>query len=639
MSEQGKDADELDTLRERVAELEGRLAERRRYGLVWEEPTGEEDDPYETEIVRDRTERELPLISEEPSMAIGEGLDPHLFIEGDNYFTLSGLTFTHQHAVDLIYIDPPYNTLKKNDFRYNDKRVAEDDDFRHSKWLSFMAPRLELARELMTEDGVILISIDDNEFATLKLLCDEIFSSHNFLGTIVWEGGRKNDSTFISVGHDYIIAYARDRQYLAKLGRRWLVPKPGVRDILDEVEKIIKRCKPDWDKATEELREFLQPKAKDVKELAKASDVILRHYPELAAVLPELGRPVTELPGQRYNRIDEQGAFRASDLSWPGGGGHDFDLKHPNGKVVRKPSRGWLYDEKRMAELIKENRIDFKEDEKGVPEYKRYLKDVPGEVLTSVFYRTRTKAQQELTALMGSNAFRFPKDVAVLKRIFGAALGDKQHATILDFFAGSGSTGQAVLEMNIEDGTNHQFILGTNNENGIAREVAHERLRRLMTGKCADGKPRPDGGEALGGSLRFFVSDREFITRSSTPDETREAFRTACRDLIRIKEDCFEPVKKTKNFEIFKGLSDQGEDELLGILYGLDGRESLIKALTAQPDDAQVTVYAFSLHSQANPKPFTDAFGSRLVLGSIPEQLLRTYERVFERRLYGGWNT
>lgn len=598
--------DELTELRSKVAALEARLAERRKYGLVWAEPTGDEDDPYETEQVRDRAARELPLLKEDEGMAIGASPSPHLLVEGDNYFTLLGLTFTHQRAIDLIYIDPPYNTGKADDFRYNDKFVAGDDAFRHSKWLSFMAPRLEMASELLTDEGVILISIDDNEFATLKLLCDEIFTSGNFIGTFIWDGGRRNDAKFVSSGHDYILAYARNRQTLEGLGRRWMEEKPALGRAQALADRLINE-------------------GGSAAELTAAWRSALKSLPE--------GDELKSL-GQTYAFLDEQGPFASAPLVSPN--------PRPNliydWKGYKTPKNGWRVNQKGMKELDEADRLIYPSKKSGAIRKKRYLDESPDQVLRSVFYSNRVASGEALKRLMGEQTFKYPKDPVVLARLFRAILGHRPDAVILDFFAGSGSTGQAVLEMNVEDGTNHQFILGTNDENGISREVAHERLRRLMTGKCADGTPRPDGGDALGGSLRFFVSDKEFVTRSDTPDQMRAAFRTACRDLIRLKENCFEPTTKGPQFEIFTGETKEGQPHVMAILYGLQGREKLIKELEKQPEAASITVYAFSLNSQADPRPFRTAFGDRLRLGNIPEQLLRTYERSFERRLYGGWS-
>ena len=138
----------------------------------------------------------------------------------------------------MIYIDPPYNTGKKNDFRYNDHFVGEEDAYRHSKWLQFMAPRLNMAKELLSRDGVVIVSIDDNEMAHLRLLMDQIFVESNFIATVIWEGGRKNDSNYISVGHDYFLIYARDKGFLKSEDARWLVAKAGVKEILLAAARI-----------------------------------------------------------------------------------------------------------------------------------------------------------------------------------------------------------------------------------------------------------------------------------------------------------------------------------------------------------------------------------------------------------------
>lgn len=165
---------------EKAQELEKELKslkKNKNYGLFWKEKTEEFDV---------KTRNSFPILEEVSELAVKQDEAPaNIIIEGDNYHTLSVLSYTHKGLVDIIYIDPPYNTGNK-DFIYNDRFVDKEDDFRHSKWLSFMEKRLKLAKELLKETGVIFISIDDNEQAQLKLLCDEIFGEENFIGNLAW---------------------------------------------------------------------------------------------------------------------------------------------------------------------------------------------------------------------------------------------------------------------------------------------------------------------------------------------------------------------------------------------------------------------------------------------------------------------
>lgn len=404
----------------------------------------------------------------------------HALIEGDNLHTLAALTgraapadALTEHAllgdsrgaVDLIYIDPPYNTGNTNAYRYGDRRRERTDVWRHSQWCAFMLPRIELAHELLARDGVLLVSIDDHELATLRLLLDRVFGAANFIACIVWDGGRKNDSRHVSVGHEYVLAYAREKKQLP----RWRERKSGLDELYAEVEHL---------------------RAEHGEDYASASAALKAWYKSLPAGHEAKAHA-------HYRGVDADGAYSADDISWPGGGGPTYEVLHPNGRSARIPSRGWGCSVETMQEWLAAGRVLFGADETKVPAYKRYLHETEHVVPGSIIVRDRSAGTRRLRALLPGVAFPHPKDPEVLKRLFRLALTGKNDALVLDFFAGSGSTGQAVLEMNAEDQTAHRFVLATSNENGICRDVCHERLRRLMSGE------RPDRGPALGGELMY----------------------------------------------------------------------------------------------------------------------------------------
>lgn len=197
--------------KEELIQLVEKLESRKKYGLVWDEEKTKEQ--FEKE-----SENALPVLKEVKSKEIKT--DPtkptNILIEGDNYHALSVLNYTHQGKVDVIYIDPPYNT-GSGDFKYNDRWVDKEDTYRHSKWLSFMSKRLRLAKNLLKDDGVIFISIDDNELFQLKVLCDEIFEEKNFVANLVWEnkeGGGSSDSKHFKIKHEYILVYSKKLELL-----------------------------------------------------------------------------------------------------------------------------------------------------------------------------------------------------------------------------------------------------------------------------------------------------------------------------------------------------------------------------------------------------------------------------------------
>jgi adenine-specific DNA-methyltransferase len=531
--------------------LEGELDVETLRGLLGEEPP-DADGRYrfswagQAEAVRVAGAPTAATLRPQPERGTGWDAAPNAFVEGDNLQVLKLLTKSYFGTVKLAYLDPPYNTgtdrLYRDDFAdsigdYLHRTGQKNDDGDllvanpegsgrlHSAWLSMMYPRLHIARRLLRPDGVLVAAIDDNEVAHLRLLLDSVFGPENFVASMVWEGGVKNDASFVSVGHDYMLIYARDQSQLKEKDGAWRVPKPGVQAIVDKVEELQAAHGDDHATATEELRAFLAPLQKDVLKLAAACELVASTYPNVAAFFPEITRPLTELPGQRYNRIDERGAFRGDNLSWPGGGGPTYDVAHPvTGKPVRKPSRGWLYAEEDMQLLIDDGRIDFKGDETGVPEYKRYLHETEREVVTSVFYRTRTKAAQDLTTLMGAEVFEHPKDPDVIGRVVEAATSGDD--LVLDFFGGSGSTAEAVMRTNARDGGKRRWLVVTLPEetpaDSGARKAGFQTISDAAVARIKKSAEANDVPSDLAG-YRVFTLDRSALASWSVPEDVEDA--------------------------------------------------------------------------------------------------------------------
>lgn len=429
----------------------------KKYGLVFEEHREEIDEVLATHT---------PVLTEDGSLFIDNGGQMNFLIEGDNLASLQLLEKTHKGKIDLIYIDPPYNTGSK-DFIYDDTFVDKTDLFSHSKWLSFMKSRLKIAKNLLTERGAIFISIDDNEQAQLKVLCDEIFGVENFITCLIWSAGRKNDSKYISVSHEYMLCYVKSISYLQEKGVLWKQRKQGIDDIYKEYEFLKKRYKNDYKAMSSELKAWYK-------------------------LLPD-NHPARN--HSHYNCIDERGVYFPSDISWPGGGGPKYEVLHPiTQKPVRVPNRGWVYPTpERMQEIIAQNLVHFGDDETSVPCRKTYLADNESSTPYSVFYKDGRAATKRLRSLMGDNVFQNPKDEEIIKNIIDfSALNT---SIVLDFFAGSGTTGHAVMKLNAEDGGTRRFILCTNNENNICREVTYERIKHVID------------KESYAASLKYFKVD------------------------------------------------------------------------------------------------------------------------------------
>jgi adenine-specific DNA-methyltransferase len=326
--------------------------------------------------------------------------------------------------VKLIYIDPPYNTG-------GDGFLYRDEFSRHSAWLSLMEPRLRLGRELLSDDGAIFIAIDDNEHANLKQTLDMIFGADNHITSMVWEGGLKNDSRYISVGQDYMVGYFKESARTAQAGIRWRVRKEGIDEIYNAVNRLRVEHGHDYMSISQGLREWYRRAGKS--------------HPSYAH--------------RHYNSVDERGAYFPGDIAWPGGGGPSYDVFHPvTGQPVKKPTNGWRYSTpERMAEMIAQNRIHFDADHTTVPKVKRYLQELEGQVLPSVFYRDRRAAIRELRDIMGGDVFDNPKDVLTIQKLVEATT--VEDSWIADFFAGSGTTGHAVIALNRELGSNRRFFM------------------------------------------------------------------------------------------------------------------------------------------------------------------------------------
>ena len=376
----------------------------KKYGLVFEEHREEIDEVLDTHT---------PVLTEDADLFIDHGGQMNFLLEGDNLAALKLLEKTHRGNIDLIFIDPPYNT-RNGDFGYDDSRVDLTDTFRHSKWVSFMSERLLVARRLLKNDGVIFIAIDDNEQAALKLLCDQLFGEENFLASIIWQHSiqPKGYSGTFSVHHNYILCYQKTAQFVLNS-----LPRT------DEDNKAY--ANPDND------------------------------------------------PRGRWRSGDVRNALYRPNLI--------YDIISPSGNVIKPCANGWRWSKETVEEKIKSGEIIFSKDETRIIR-KIYLDTLEGRTPETIWFGkdvgTTRSAMSEIKEIFGSSAFGTPKPTSLIERTL--RLISRTDATVLDFFAGSGTTGHAVMKLNSEDGGTRRFILCTNNENGICRDVTYERIRRVI---------------------------------------------------------------------------------------------------------------------------------------------------------------
>ena len=388
-----------------VTELEKEVGSKK-YGLVFEE---------HKERVDIELEENIPVLKENGKRFIDNGGEMNFLIEGDNLAALKLLEKTHRGKVDLIYIDPPYNTGNK-DFIYNDSFVDKNDGYRHSKWLSFMEKRLKLAKSLMSSRGVIFVSIDDNEQANLKVLCDGVFGESNFINQFIWKrnSSGKTEKDKFTVNTEYVLLYRKSSM----------------------------------------------------------------------CVLNAAYKPLSDATIALYKKDDKdgRGRYRLYPLQKPSSPGPEttYDYIDNNGKVWKCPPKGWRIKYEKLKALENDGRLCLENDTLSEKAYWNERANAGRRIDTLwIDLPENTAATKELSLLFeGEVVFTNPKPTELIKRCL--EIGCSNY-TILDFFAGSGTTGHAVMKLNAEDGGKRKFILVTNNENGICEKVTYERLKRVIS--------------------------------------------------------------------------------------------------------------------------------------------------------------
>ena len=545
---------------EEKASLVELLRSQKKYGLVWE------DKPEEIET---RLVDELPVLTEVPERAIvsdSPDAPNHILIEGDNLEALTALAYTHEGKIDVIYIDPPYNTGNK-DFVYNDSFVDREDGYRHSKWLSFMNKRLQIAKSLLSSGGVIFISIDDNEQAQLKLLCDEVFGRDGFLGNVIWE---KTDSPRMDVKgfytrHDYILVYKRPEFELSRI-------------------------------------------------------------------------PQNEIP-KHYNKTDEQGKrYYLKPLRLMGGHKSDslyYGIHCPDNSIIypmeTNGEKGcWRWSKKKVEE--ENNRIEFIKTKKGWSvNYRIYAEDMPDMPVSTIWsfedVGSTRNAKTALTQIIDQSIFSYPKPVSLISQIL--KISSQKNSTILDFFAGSGTTLHATMQLNAEDGGHRKCILVTNNENNICEEVTYERNKRVIQGYTT-----PKGEEVEGlhdNNLRYYRTT--LLSRDKSVKNMRQLVRLAT-DMLCIKNDVYTEAEfcgKKINPNIARYF-DNGQGNRMLVIYEERAIQLLVQLMAQTEDDGIKTmVYVFS----PGADPYTDDFediAERVKLCALPSAIYEAYKRVLPKR-------
>ena len=516
----------------------------------------------------------------------------NIFIEGDNLDALKLLQETYLNAVDLIYIDPPYNT--GSDLLYNDYFAEDVDNYHlrtsqkdevgnrltanpeskgrfHSDWLTMFYPRLKLAWNLLRDTGVILISIDDHELTNATKLCELVFGASNYIATLVWEKGRKNDARLFSVGHEYVLVFAKSLSTLKGAKTIWREEKPGAREIWETFVELRGRFGEDY----------------------KTIEIGMQKW------FADLPKSHPSKKWSRYKRADKNGPWRDRDISWPGGDGPRYDVIHPVTKRPCKvPEAGWRFTyPEEMERQIKLGLVEFRGDHTEPPFRKAHIRPIQEEleeelieddsteegeeefatqVRGSYFYKQSQVAVKFLRKLMGAKAFDNPKDHFELARLFEYVTNGKSDALFMDFFAGSASTAHAVMHLNYEDGGRRRFILvqlpqtldpekkeqkaAAKYCDSISRprtiaEIAKERLRRA--GRDVKSAASQKGNQVDIGFRVFKIDSSNMRDVYYAPDAVEQGSLLAQVDNIKLD--------RTPEDLLFHVLVDQGVDLALPI--------------------------------------------------------------------------
>lgn len=495
----------------------------------------------------------------------GEGKDSkNLFFTGDNLEVLRHLQNNYQNKIDVIYIDPPYNTgndgfVYPDTFEYSDDKLKDmfglDDDqverlksiqgkSSHSAWLTFMYPRLALAKKMLSNHGVIFISIDDNEDYNLQNMADEILGEGNFIAKIVVaSNSAKNNSNYISVSHEYVLAYAKD---LTKIPTNWQVKKNQYDAYKTKAKQLINK-RLAGDEVHQELLELVK-------------------YPRFYEF-------------DHYTYADDKGIFRLDNLGGVSNGNNQSELIHPvTNKPCAKPLNGWRYKEDTLKQLLRDNKIYFGKDESIVPALKRYLNDYDTANPKSIIFfdsQASTKWLQKEKL-----PFSFAKSDRLIKYII-SMVPKTEDSIILDFFAGSSTTADAVMQLNAEDGGHRKFIMVQ-----LPEKTYH-------TNK--DGKKVPTKGGKSAYAAGFKSIDqisRERIRRAAKKiREDNELTLSQDFDGSFKHYRVVKPVKQTlediedfdpNNTNLFTNMVDGFSSKSLGIAGDASGEETILTTWLAK---------------------------------------------------------
>lgn len=542
------------------------LKNRKKFGLVWE------DKPEDVVL---QCETNVPILREVKNRKLVSDNQTHsnILVEGDNYHSLSVLNYTHKGKIDLIYIDPPYNT-GATDWRYNNDYVDSNDQWRHSKWISLMRNRLSLAKNLLSERGIIYCAIDHYELFTLGLLCDEIFGESNRLGvlTVIHKPEGRQFANFFSPSNEFMLVYAKNKPY-ASLNQV----------VLDDEQK--ERFSELDDRGPYYLKNFIRltDGKYSLKENAPEGFYPIYVSKDLTSFSLENKKGYFEV----YPITD-----RGIERTWKTLG-DTFMKKVTEGNIIAKNENGKIniYEKLREDQVIKTHW--------NKKEYHAY------------HYGTKI-----IEEILGVKKFDFPKSLNLLIDILKLSM--QKDSVVLDFFAGSGTTGHAVLELNKQDDGNRKFILCTNNENKIAEEVTYERLKRVMKGYKNKKGEKVDG---LGGNLSYYKTDLIEIEKlQRISDESKIKISYQAGEMIAIRENTLNESDKNDWWQIF-----ENEEKKTAIYFKEDKAKlhELVKLLEKEGKPTVLYIFGWGKNEYKN-----EYSTKNIKVEDIPEPIIEVYKEI-----------
>ena len=558
---------------------------KKKYGLVWEDKPEDVEEQLRTQLPVLREVKERAIINDTET----EKHPNHILIEGDNLHVLTSLTFTHSSKVKVVYFDPPYNTGNKS-WRYNNDFVEKEDSFRHSKFISFLEKRIKIAKKLLTDDGIIICAIDDYEIHNVRHLMDEIFGEENRLGsvTVVHNPGGRQDDRFFPTAHEYMLVYAKNKES-AEIG------------LLDLEEKKLRQYNKSDKFGKYKLRGFRRSGANS----RRTDRPKLWYEIYLNPETMELSTENLEGHSVVLEPIDDKGVERV--WRW-------------NSSTFNKKKDKYIEVKKIKGEFslqVKER----KDDNKG---------EKPKTVWNDPKYSAvnGTARLKNIFSEQNDKIFDFPKSPFLMQDVLKiSSLGKKDF--VVDFFAGSGTTLDALMALNDDDQGKRTGIIITNNENQIAEEVTYERNKRIIQG-FADLKNERIPGLSKN-NLRYYQTD--LVERETSLSNKRKLTQLST-ELLCIKEDCYNEVTSQLESVGWHKFFSNGNNKFVYVIYDdfyvEDGVAHLSNFIEQNPK-AQIKVYVFA----NGPYPYTEEFetvAQNIELAALPDAIYKAYQNILPKQ-------